>query len=148
MSLDDIFGSGDKTPPNAKFPTIGTKVVISLTEDGKSMPVRKFVDGKPVGEQQFWQGKKVVDQSDLDLQLPFNPVPQLLLVGKTKDGVDTAIWADGDKLKALKTAVKETGVRPLAGTLVAMEYYADDPNGKGAFPKKMYRAQIKAAPDA
>lgn len=143
--LDDLLGGGDKTPPNAKFPTIGTKVVIKLTQDGKVLPVREFVNGAPTGEQLFWQGNKVVKQTALDKALPFNPVNQVLLVGETKDGEKLSIWAEGEKFKALKAAVRESGISPREGVMVAMEYEKDDPNSKGAFPKKLYRVQLKAA---
>lgn len=141
MDLDDIFGGG-KSAPNFKFLKVGDKAVIQLDADAKAMPVREFVKGKP-GEQLFFQGKKVVKQSDLNLQLPFNPVPQLLLTGKDRDGVEHSIWADGEKLKAIKAAVRETGIRPLAGVLVALEFTEEEDTG-APYPKKKYRAQLKA----
>jgi len=142
--LDSMLGGG-KTPPNAKFAKPGDKVIILLTEDGKVLPVKEFVNGKPTGEQMFWQGNKPTRQSQLNIQLPFNEMKQILLVGKTKEGEDVSIWAEGEKLKSLKAGVKESGVQPRAGVMVAMEYTGDDPNGKGAFPKKLYKTQLKAA---
>lgn len=142
MDLDDILGGGKKAPKSFPFDKVGDKVILQLTEDGKAMPVKEFIKGKPVGEQLFWQGKEIVKQSKLNLGLPFNPVPQILLIGKTKDGTEYSIWADGEKLKALKAAVRETGIRPVAGVLVAMELSEEEDTG-AKYPKKYFKAQLK-----
>lgn len=142
MELDDLFGNSEKLP-TPKFEEVGDKVILLLTEDAKPMPVREFKGGKP-GEQKFWQGNKVVLQSDLNMQLPFRPVVQLLIKGKTKDGTKMALWADGEKLKAIKAAARESGVRPVGGAMLALEFIEERDTG-APYPKKFFKAQLKRA---
>lgn len=143
MDLESILGGSKKTPPNAKFPKVGTVVKIILTEDAEARAVREFTNGVP-GEQLFFQGKKVVRQSDLNANLHFEPVPQILLVGKTQEGEEVSIWADGNKLKALRAACREAGYHALkAGTGVAMEFSSEENPNNAPFPKKVYTAQVR-----
>lgn len=142
MDLDDILGGG-KSAPSAKWPTVGTKVIGQITGEPKAMPVREFVKGKP-GEQLFFQGKKVVRQSDLNLNLPYDPVPQVLIPITTQDGEELSLWMEGEKLKALKKAIREDGVPLKRGGMIAVEFHAEDDSGGAPYPKKLYRVQLKA----
>ena|SRR5688572_10288033 len=143
MDLDSILG-GAKSAPSPKFATVGDKVVGQITGDPKAMPVREFVKGKP-GEQLFFQGKKVVKQSDLNLQLPFDPVPQVMVPITTKDGVEYTLWMEGEKLKALKLAIRESGVALKVGNMIAVEFSEEVDTG-APFPKKHYKVQLKEIP--
>lgn len=138
--VDDILG-GTKTPPNAKFETIGTKHVVLITEDPKSVPVREFVQGKP-GERLYFQSQKKVRESELNLNLPYDPIPCILVIGETKDGNAMSFRLEGEKLKATRKAVREGG-KLTAGNMFALAYTSDDPDSKGPYPKKLYEAQIK-----
>jgi hypothetical protein len=138
--VDDILG-GSKTPPGLKFATVGTKHIIQVTEDPKSVPVREFVNGVPK-ERLYFQSQKKVRESELNLNLPYDPIPAILLIGKTKDGDEVSLRLEGEKLKAARKAVREGG-KLVKGCMFAMEYHADDPDSKGPFPKKLYTAQIK-----
>ena len=138
--VDDILG-GTKTPPGLKFETVGTKYILLITEPPKSVPVREFVNGKP-GERLYFQSQKKVRESELNLNLPYDPIPAILVVGETKDGEARSLRLEGEKLKAARKAVREGG-KLVEGNMIAMEYSADDPDSKGPFPKKLYTAQIK-----
>ncbi|HEY6020850.1 MAG TPA: hypothetical protein VIY48_13410 [Candidatus Paceibacterota bacterium] len=143
MDLDDILG-GKKSAPSPKFDKVGTKVVGQITEEPKAMPVYDFVKGKR-GDQLYFQGKKLVRQSDLNMQLPFDPVPQVVIPITTKDGIEYTLWMEGEKLKALKQAIRESGVSLALGVLIAVEFFEEEDTG-APFPKKHYRVQLKAAP--
>lgn len=138
--VDDILG-GTKTPPGLKFPTPGTKHIMLVTEPPKSVPVREFVNGKP-GERLYFQSQKKVRESELNLNLPYDPIPAILLIGQTKNEEAVSLRLEGEKLKAARKAVREGG-KLVEGCMFAMEYTADDPESKGPFPKKLYAAQIK-----
>lgn len=139
-TVDDILGGGS-TPPGLKFETINTKHVFVVTEDPKSVPVREFVGGKPA-ERLYFQSKKKVRESDLNLQLPYDPIPCILVVGQLKDGTAVSLRLEAEKLKATRSAIRDGG-RLVVGAMFAIEYYADDPESKGPYPKKLYRVQIK-----
>lgn len=138
--VDDILG-GTKTPPGLKFETVGTKHILLITEPPKSVPVREFVNGKP-GERLYFQSQKKVRESELNLNLPYDPIPAILVIGQDKQGNAASLRLEGEKLKAARKAVREGG-KLVEGNLIAMEYSSDDPDSKGPFPKKLYTAQIK-----
>lgn len=138
--VDDILG-GSKTPPGLKFETVGTKHIIVVTEPPKSVPVREFVAGKP-GERLYFQSQKKVRESDLNLNLPYDPIPAILVIGQLKDGTTVSLRLEGEKLKAARKAVREGG-KLIESAMVAIEYHADDPDSKGPYPKKLYTVQIK-----
>ncbi len=142
MELDDVFGNTSKTPPNFKFVNVGDTAKLTLTEDGKVLPVHNFVKGKR-GEQLFWQNQKVVPYGDLDKNLQYDPVKQILIVGADEDGQAWSIWADGEKMKALRLASREAGgLQPLKGMRVALKFTEELDTG-APYPKKLYKAQIK-----
>lgn len=138
--VDDILG-GTKTPPGLKFETVGTKHILLITQAPKSVPVREFVAGKP-GERLYFQSQKKVRESELNLNLPYDPIPAILVIGQTKDGAEASLRLEGEKLKAARKAVREGG-KLVEGNMIAIEYTEDDPNSKGPFPKKLYAVQIK-----
>lgn len=145
LDLDGILGGG-KSAPSPKFLTVGTKFVGQITGQAKAMPVREFVGGKP-GEQLYFQGKKVVKQSDLNLQLPFDPVPQVMIPVTDRDGKEWTLWMDGEKLKALKLAIRTGGVGIDQGNMIAVEFSEEKDTG-APFPKKLYAVQLKAGAGA
>ena len=138
--VDDILG-GSKTPPGLKFGSVGTKHIILVTEDPKAVAVREFVNGVPK-ERLYFQSQKKVRESELNLQLPYDPIPAILLIGQTQSGEAVSLRLEGEKLKATRKAVREGG-KLVKGCMFAMEYTADDPESKGPFPRKLYAAQIK-----
>lgn len=138
--VDDILG-GSKTPPGLKFPSVGTKHVIVITEPPKSVAVREFVNGVPK-ERLYFQSQKKVRESELNLNLPYDPIPAILVVGKNKDKEEVSIRLEGEKLKATRKAVREGG-KLVEGAMFAIQYTEDDPDSKGPFPKKLYEVQIK-----
>lgn len=141
MNLDDILG-GTKSAPAPKFDKVGDKVIGQITGEPKAMPVHEFVKGKR-GEQLYFQNKKLVRQSDLNLQLPFDPVPQIMIPCTRKDGSEYTLWMEGAKLKALKAAIRESGVSLTLGVLIAVEFSEEEDTG-APFPKKHYKVQLKA----
>lgn len=138
--VDDILG-GTKVPPGLKFETKGTKHVLLITEDPKSVAVREFVKGKP-GERLYFQSQKKVRESELNLNLPYDPIPCILVVGQLKGGTEASIRLEGEKLKAARKAVRDGG-KLVKGSMLAMEFYDEDDTGGGPFAKKLYQAQIK-----
>lgn len=138
--VDDILG-GSATPPGVKFESVGTKHIILITEAPKSVPVREFVNGAPK-ERLYFQSQKKVRESELNLQLPYDPIPAILVIGQNKAGDPVSMRLEGEKLKAVRKAVRAGG-KLIEGSMLAMEYTADDPDSKGPFPKKLYEAQIK-----
>lgn len=141
--INDELG-GTKTPPGVKFETIGTKHVLKV-DSVRKVAVREFVKGKP-GDQLYFQNQKLVKQSDLELQLPYDPVPAWLVVGTTKDGEPASLRLEGERLKATKKAIREGG-RLVSGGMIAIEFHAEDDSGNAPFPKKLYNVQLKAPKD-
>lgn len=140
--INDILGGGEKLPSiNSLLKDLGDKVVGQVMTDPKSMQCREFVMGKP-GENIFFQGKKVVTQSNLQLNLPYEPVTQWVFDIQTKDGKRYTAWMDKEKLKALRTAIK-SGQRLVKGGMIAVEISELKDSGT-AFPKKLYNVQLKA----
>lgn len=145
LNLSDVLGGG-KSAPSPKFTNVGDKFVGQITGEPKAMPVREFLKGKP-GEQLFFQGQKVVKQSDLNLQLPFNPVPQVMVPVTDRNGTEWTLWLEGEKLKALKLAIKNDGVGLAQGNMIAVEFSEEKDTG-APFPKKLYKVQLKENPSA
>lgn len=140
MSDDINELGGSNIPKGVQFPSIGTKHVI-LVDEVKKVPVREFIAGKPA-DQLFFQNRKKVRQSDLNLQLPFEPIPAWLVVGQLKDGTPVSLRLESERLKATKKAIRDGG-RLAAGGMIAIEYVSDDPDSTGPFPKKLYAVQLK-----
>lgn len=140
--INDILGGGEKLPSiNSLLKELGDKVVGQVMTDPKSMQCREFVMGKP-GEPIFFQGKKVVTQSNLNLSLPYEPVTQWVFDVQTKDGKRYTAWMDKEKLKALRSAIK-SGQRLVKGGMIAVEVSELKDSGT-SFPKKIYTVQLKA----
>jgi hypothetical protein len=133
--------SGSIVPKGVNFSTPGTKHVILIKSVAK-VAVREFVDGRPA-EQLYFQNQKKVRQSELNLQLPYEPIPCWLVIGTLKDGKEVSLRLEGGKLKAAKAAIREGG-RLVVNGMIAIEYSGDDPESKGNFPKKVYVVQLKA----
>jgi len=140
--IDDVLGGGKKLPSiNELLDKLGDKVVGQIISDPKVMQCREFVMGKP-GEFIFFQGKKVVSQSDLNLQLPYEPVNQVVFNIQTKDGKQYTAWMDKEKLKALRAARKRGEVLAKGG-MIAIEITEEKDSGT-RYPKKIYTVQLKA----
>lgn len=140
MDVNDILG-GKKIPSQVKFETKGTKHIIAIDEV-KSVAVREFVKGKP-GEQLYFQSKKKVRESELNLALPYEPIPCILVIGKVKDGTEVSLRLEGERLKAARQAVRDGGVLAVGGK-IAIEFYDEDDSGNAPFPKKLYKVQLQA----
>lgn len=138
--VDDILG-GTQTPKGLTFEKVGTKHILLITEDPKSVPVREFVQGVPK-ERLYFQSQKKVRESELNLQLPYDPIPAILVIGELKNSETRSLRLEGEKLKAARKAVRAGG-KLAPGNMIAIEYIADDPDSKGPFPKKLYEVQIK-----
>lgn len=142
MDIDDVLGGGESLPSiNSLLKEKGDKVVAQIISDPKVLQCREFVRGKP-GEPIFFQGKKVVPQRDLNLALPYEPVPQVVFDVQTKDGTRYTAWMDKEKLKALRAARKRGEVLAKGG-MIAVEITELEENGT-ANPKKLYTVQLKA----
>lgn len=142
--MDDINEElgGRKTPPGVQFKTIGDKFIIKI-ETVRKVPVREFVKGKPQ-DQLYFQSQKKVRESELNLQLPYEPIPAYLVVGKLKDGTDVSLRLEGERLKATKKAIREGG-RLVENGFIAIEFTSEDDSGGAPFPKKFFEVQLKGA---
>lgn len=141
MSDDINDSTGSKIPAGVKFENPGDKHVI-LVETVQKVPVREFIKGKP-GDQLYFQSKKLVRESDLVLQLPFEAVPAWLVVGALKDGTPVSLRLENERLKATKKAIREGG-RLEPGGMIAIQFTEAEDTG-APFPKKLYEVQLKAA---
>lgn len=136
--INDELG-GSATPPGVKFEKVGDKHVI-LVESVTKVAVREFVKGKP-GDQLYFQSKKLVRESDLVLQLPFEAVPAWLVIGELKDGTKVSLRLENERLKATKKAIREGG-RLAPGGMIAIEFSEEEDTG-APYPKKLYTVQLK-----
>ena len=140
--INEELGGGEKLPSiNGMLEKLGDKVVAQIISDPKKLQCREFVMGKP-GEPIFFQGKKVVKQSDLNTSLPYDPVVQWVFDVQMKDGKRYTAWMDKEKLKALKAAIKAGG-RCVKGGMIAIEITEEKDSGT-RYPKKIYTVQLKA----
>lgn len=140
--IDDVLGGGEKLPSmNSLLEKLGDKVVAQIISEPKVLQCREFVMGKP-GEFLFFQGKKVVNQTDLNLQLPYEPVNQIVFDVQLKDGKRYTAWMDKEKLKALRAARKRGEVLAKGG-MIAIEISEERDSGT-RYPKKIYTVQLKA----
>lgn len=138
--INDELG-GRKTPPGLKFETVGDEYTV-LVEQVSKVAVREFVKGKP-GEQLYFQGQKLVKESDLQLQLPFEAVPAWLVIGKLKDGTEVSLRLESERLKATKKAIREGG-RLEAGGMINIKFSSEEDTG-APYPKKFFEVKLKAA---
>lgn len=140
--INEELGGGERLPSiNSMLDKLGDKVVAQIISDPKKLQCREFVMGKP-GEPIFFQGKKVVKQSDLNTALPYDPVIQWVFDVQTKDGARYTAWMDKEKLKALRAAIK-SGQRLVKGGMIAIELTEEKDSGT-RYPKKIYTVQLKA----
>lgn len=137
--INDELG-GTKTPPGVKFEKVGDKHVIHI-ESVRKVPVREFVKGKP-GDQLYFQSKKLVKESELVLQLPYEPVPAWLVIGELKDGTKVSLRLESERLKATKKAIREGG-RLVEDGFIAIAFTEEEDTG-APYPKKLYDVQLKA----
>ncbi len=140
MDVNDILG-GKKTPPQVKFEKVGDKYVIAI-DSIASVPVKEFIQGKP-GDQLYFQNRKKVRQSELNLQLPYDPIPCILVIGRLQDGSEVSVRLEGERLKATRKAVREGG-QLVEGGKIAIEFSEEDSSGGAPFAKKLFTVQLKA----
>lgn len=145
MSDINMLGTSSNIPDGLKFPSVGTKHIMTI-DSIQEVPVREFVGGRPA-EQLYFQNQKPVRQSELNLQLPYQPIPAFLIIGRQKDGTEASLRLEGERLKAARKTIREKGIGLQAGGKIAIEYHMDDPNSKGQFPKKLFRVSIQAPKD-
>lgn len=140
--INEALSGGEKLPSiNSLLNELGDKVIGQIMTEPKAIQCRNFVGGSP-NELLFFQGKKVVAQSDLDKSLPFDPVMQWVFDIQTKEGKRYTAWMDKGKLKALKKAIREGG-RCVKGGMIAIEITELIPNATSN-PKKIFTVQLKA----
>lgn len=139
--IDDFFGSSEKLPGIAKlFNEVGDEIKAQITSDPKVLQQREFVGGRP-GENLFFQGKRVVRQSDLNLQLPYDPVNQVVFDVTLQGGERRTAWMSKDLLRALKAAARKDG-QPRKGGMIRIKLIELKENGT-ANPKKIYEVALK-----
>lgn len=134
---------GAKAAPSPKWNTVGDTHVGRITGEPKPVQVREFNKNGP-GELKYWQSSKPKKESELDKALPFQPMMQIMVPVTLKDGSEATFWMEGEKLKALRAALKEAGVSTiLEGGLLAVTFTEEKDTG-APFPKKIYTVQYKA----
>lgn len=140
FDLEELgLGGGKKYPEAFKWVTIGDKVVGEVFEAPEKKPVYEFVGKGKQGEQLFFQNSKRVKQSELVLGLPFEPVPQLVIQVRTKEGKEYTLWVKGKMFKELRAAVQAAGAFRI-GSKVAIEFTGVDTARSN---EKQYRVQVK-----
>lgn len=146
MALTDLLGVGGEKIPSFTFSNVGDKVLGRLDGDLGEYHVREFKKGG-VGEKLYFQNKKKTKESELQAGLPYNPIMGVVFTLILKDGTKTSVWADREKLKAVRKAVqefhKEHGRIPGEGDMASVQFTAEE-EGAGTFPKKVFAAQFKA----
>jgi len=139
--LDSVLGTREKLPSiNNLLNKVGDKVIAQIISDPKVMQVKEFVGGRP-GEPLFFQGKRVVNQSGLNLQLPYDPVVQVVFDVQLKSGERRTAWMAKELLKALRASTRTDG-SPSKGGMIAIELTELKENGT-ANPKKFFKVQVK-----
>jgi hypothetical protein len=94
-----------------------------------------------IGKPQFYPS------GDPVMQLPITLLTDVRDPSIPSDDGRRTIYFEGEKRKALKTALRQVGARePILGDWMSLEYYADQ-QGQGANPKKLYRSEYAINPD-
>lgn len=140
--IDDILGGG-KSAPSLNLDTEGQEVKFMVTGKPRSSQERKFVGKGKIGPLMFWQANKPTEEGNLNPQLPYQPMKQIITPVRLQDGTDATIYWSGEKLKALKKNIRETGERLAEGSMGKLKLSELKDTG-GAQPKKLYEAVIKS----
>lgn len=139
--LDDLLGTA-KAPKQPKLNDVGDTYIGRVVGDPKVMPVKQFVKGVP-GETLFWQNRKPVVQSQLDKNLPYEPMKQIWVKTVDQQGDEYSIYFEGDKLKKLRAYLRENPDERLAdGSMVKL--WVDDKDETFNIPKKLWGVVVKA----
>lgn len=143
--LDELLGGGRKAAPQPKLTEKGDTFVGRVTGDPRVMNVREFIKGKP-GDNLYWQKKKPTRESDLDRNLPFEPMKQIVVPVEDQNGNEFTIYLEGDKLKKAKAYLRENPDERLAeGSMIKV--WIDDLDETYNIPKKIWGVVIKAPKD-
>lgn len=120
--------------PSAKFPTIGT-VVKGRIEHLDVQQQRDFTTGEP----------KTYDDGKPAMQLVVTLATDERDPEISDDDGMRRLFAKGQLLAAIRTAVRQAGAQLSPGGTLAVQYTADKPSEKrGMNPAKVYVAQYKA----
>lgn len=129
MDANDLLMGGGA--PSAKFPTIGTTVVGTITEKPEVQQVRDFSTGEP----QFWSDGKPKQQIVVTLATEERD-PQI-----SDDNGDRRVFIKGAMVKAVREAVKRSGSRGLeVGGRLEVTYTGDGERKGNLNPPKLYSA--------
>lgn len=137
----DFFGGNAKSASFDGKPAIKHAGIV----DRIGAPVQATEYVRPgsglVGKPQFYPS------GDPVMQLPVTLLTDARDPAVPSDDGRRTIYFEGEKRKALKTALRTVGARePILGDWMSLEYYADQ-QGQGAYPKKLYRAEYAINPD-
>lgn len=139
--LDDLLGTA-KAAPQPKLTDKGDTFVGRVNGEPKVIPVKEFVKGKP-GDQLFWQKNKPTRASDLDRDLPFEPMKQIRVPVVDQNGDEFTIYLEGHKLKMAKQYLREHPEERLTeGSMIKV--WIDDLDTSYSIPKKIWGVVIKA----
>jgi hypothetical protein len=123
-SVESMLGGGGNS---LKFPSIGTKHVLHVTDEPEVMQQRDFDSGEPL----YWDDAKT------------QPRNQLVIRG-TVDGEESTLYAKSGILAALKDAIREAGVKaPKPGGVLTIAYVEDGPRKGKGMPPKVYKAKYE-----
>lgn len=144
MSDVDSLLYGGKSAPALNLTEDGESVTFRVTGNPRSSQERKFVGKGKIGPLLFWQKNKITTEEDLNQNLPFQPVMQIITPVVTKDGVEATIYWGGEKLKVLKKFLRENpDVRLVEGVVGKLTMTEEDTGAPQ--PKKRYDVVLKAA---
>ncbi len=124
--------------PSVKFPTVGDKVkgtIVAAKKSQQTTPdgeLKTFDNGDPM-----WQVVITLQTEELDPSI-------------TDDTGERRLFAKGQMLTAIREALKTAGMSGLeVGATLAVQYTGDGERKNAAYsPPKLYKAQLKAAPES
>lgn len=140
--IDDILGGG-KSAPALNLDEEGQEVKFIVTGKPRSGQERKFVGKGKTGPLMYWQGGKPTEEDKLNQNLPFQPMKQIITPVRLQDGAEHTIYWSGEKLKALKAAIRNSGERLAEGSMGKLKLSELRDTGAPS-PKKIYEAAIKS----
>lgn len=139
--INELYAPKEKLPGiSSLLNKVGDKVVAQILTDPVEMQVHE-IKNKKRGEPLFFQNKKLVTQSSLNLSLPYDKVTQWVFDVQMKDGKRYTAWMNKDLKKALIAAIKG-GQRLIKGGMIAIELIELKDSGTD-FPKKIHTVQLK-----
>lgn len=128
--VEDFFGGGG---PALKFPTVGTKHVLTITDEPEVAQQTDFDSGEPL----WWDDEKTRPKNQMIIH---GVVPEDAR-GDDEDDGERRLFVKSGLVKAIRDAMRTAKVKaPSEGGVLTVAYVKDGPKPARGYPPKVYEA--------